>query len=112
MRKLSELLPIARSLLISADDVLPNGQGRYGLEVYTCHAAQTAAHKGLMTHQEYHELKASIEAEIHKQRYGAAAIGSIAEKHGVTRITRHPEYIAFRDKWLDTFQAKLEGVGL
>lgn len=102
MRKLSELLPIARSLLTTG-----NGGG----QEYTCWAAEVAYERGTMTYEEQCNLQAAIGRRIDSQHPGSAAITSLAVRAGVVSHARHPEYISFRDKWLDEMQADLLAAG-
>lgn len=98
MRKLSKLLPIARSLLTTG-----NGGG----EEYTCWAAEVAYERGFMTYDEQRNLQGAIVARLDSQHPGRSAIASLAVRAGVVSRTRHPEYISFRDKWLDEMQSDL-----
>lgn len=105
MRKLSELLPIARKYLVTVEDV------RDDAETYACFAARDAHKAGEMTVVEYAELRDAIEAEIVRQTGGLRiTILGVADHCYDRRFESRccPEYIAFRDAWLDNLQGKLE----
>jgi hypothetical protein len=105
MRKLSELLPIARKFLVTAENPFENSMR----DCFTCYAAEKAWRSGEMTMGEQIALRDAIEDELSRQRYGASTICRIASYAGVEyRHLNESAYIYFRDSWLDDFQSKLE----
>lgn len=106
MRKLSELLPIARSYLCTVEEPYHGSQN--GFHLYTCYSAELARHDGKMNIDEERHLCRTICRELALQGAGGA-IARVAELAGVEcHDLRSVEYIAFRDKWLDRLQSKLE----
>lgn len=108
MRKLSELLPIARQYLLTVEhpkmDVLH--------DEYACFAAKKAWQDGEMTHKEQWQIRTAIENEL-LNTHGCSTIASAVREHfedGHCELD-DPKYIGHRDKWLDEFQAKLEAEG-
>lgn len=106
MRKLSELLPIARQFLVNNDHSWEDSQH----DVYTCHAAEKAWLHGRMTRDEQQVLRDAIEAELYRQSdgYNCSISGYLGRFHDFCYSMYSPEYFVRRDQWLDEFQAKLE----
>jgi len=106
MRKLSELLALARQHLRTADN--PG-------EIYVCYAADHV--------RDYSNVSVSarfsdaIHLEMRRQSPGGrnpTFLYELLRELGTIPATTHaghPDYIPHRDKWLDEWQAKLEGEG-
>lgn len=106
MRKLSELLPIARSYLCTVEE--PHRGGRDAYRLYTCYATELAYREDKLSSVECELLQCAISNAL-RLAHNAGAIARVAELAGVEcHDLRSVEYIAFRDKWLDRLQSKLE----
>lgn len=112
MRKISELLPIVRRHLMSDDSV--NG------DEYICYAVTTAYTRQELTFEEDQMLRHEVYARMDAQNpdnvpnvllvYCLLELGVIQRLTPASRVD-DPAYRVHRDKWLDDWQAELEGAG-
>lgn len=111
MRKLHELLPLARQYLIDVNTRGAWFSGAARLSPYVCNAADIAREVGLMTAEEAATLAEAVLAEISLQSRGRCDMlySLIAQRQGIPVLTsQHRDYFPHRDLWLDEFQLKLE----
>jgi hypothetical protein len=106
MRKLTEVLPIVRRRLPLANESRVNDSSSHSRD-YTCFCAAMAATAGEITDEEFDALTRAIRLELQRQANTSAISGIACHHHISVANLRNPEYVAFRDKWLDAFQAKL-----
>lgn len=113
-RPLSELLPIARRRLITAEN---RSFGFRERDEFTCIAAQYARDHGEMTSPEYAALRAAIMDELYLQGgpdfksstlFGVLAHLGVIDESQPGMDSHLPAYIPLRDRWLDALQVKFE----
>jgi len=112
MRKLSELLPIVRKHL-----TMP---GKPGMD-YICFAAVAAELAGEITGAEGLTVSWAVYARMDTQNPAGRPnsllvdcqheLGTFAKLEGPRLRAHSPAYWPYRDKWLDDWQAELEGAG-
>lgn len=124
MRKLSELLPIARQRLIS-DRPLPRSPSEPSHKGFVCDAAQACWGEGEMTYDEFSALRNAIQEEIVRQdprqqlRSGLVMLFRLFRHRGMftpgdeygNNPERDPAYWPLRDQWLNELQAQFEAEG-
>lgn len=111
MRKLYELLPLARQYLITQATAPIWEPGGAALHTpYVCNAAHKAAEAGGMTKEEAEALACAVVREIDQQSRGRHDVlcPMLAARHGACWHSTNPNYLPHRDLWLDEFQLKLE----
>lgn len=111
MRKISELLPIVRRQLMSADNA--NG------DEYICYAVTSARVDGHITEEEDTMLRLRVYGRMDAQNPdnvpNVMLIDCLRETGVMPKLLREqrikvsdPGYWPYRDKWLDDWQAELD----
>ena len=109
MRKLSETLPIARRYLLTGPRQIYSGR--------LCAAVWDAVARSKLSVKEAEEIRNGVESRL--MQHAKKMRGPDAERStitglyywtvGVTVTSLHsPDFIKFRDEWLDTWQSELE----
>lgn len=104
MLKLSELLPLVRQHLRTADN--PG-------EIYVCYAAGHVRDYLSVSDRIYNAISAEMALQSPRGNEPTFLYELLWELGTIpaTMHARHPDYIPHRDAWLDAWQAKLEGEG-
>jgi len=110
MRKLHELLPIARQYLVTDETRSLWNPGESPNSPYVCNAAGRAAKVQAMTEEEAATLAQAVLREIAEQARGRCDMlcELLAARHGASWHSNSSDYFPHRDLWLDEFQRKLE----
>lgn len=109
MRKLHELLPLARQHLVTHPTAVFWTPGSAETP-YVCNAASRAADASEMTQEEADALAHAVLSEIKEQARGRCDMlcELLSARHGACWHSTNPNYLPHRDLWLDEFQLKLE----
>lgn len=110
MRKLHELLPIARQHLVTSRTRGFWSPGDSPNSPYVCNAAYRAAKFHAMTDTEAGALAHAVLSEIKEQARGRCDMlcELLSARHGASWHPNSSDYFPHRDLWLDEFQRKLE----
>lgn len=110
MRKLHELLPVARQYLVTDETASFWNPGVSAKTPYVCNAAHRAANAKDMTDAEASTLARAVLREVAEQARGRCDMlcELLAARHGASWKPTSLEYLPHRDLWLDEFQRKLE----